>query len=121
MLLCTLCHMCLHIKLLYTKILQIITGGVSHSCFFLFNGPIIIIIKVLFMGHVFRSGIFIHFKFIEYSYVSFLWFLVWVTFFTIYHLNVIISKGYPGGCFFRQVGHPQGVLLLSGRIPQNSI
>ena len=121
MLLCTLCCICLHIKILYTKILQIISGGTAHCCFFLFNGLVFIIIKVLFVGHVFQSRIFVYFKFIEYPYILFLWFLVWVTFFTIYHVDVIISKGYPGGCFFRHVGHPQGVLLLSGRIPQISI
>ena len=93
--------------------------GALHCCFFLFNGLIIIVIKVLFVGHIFQSGIFVHFKFIEYPYISFLWSLIWVTFFTIYHVDVIVSKGTMG--FFRHAGHPWGVLLLSGRIPQISI
>ena len=71
-----------------------IERGASYCCFFLLNGLIIIIIKVLFVGHIFLSGIFVYFKFIEYPYISFLWFLIWVTFFPIYHVYVIVSKGY---------------------------
>ena len=33
----------------------------------------------------------------------------------------LFLKATLGGYFFRQAGHPWGVLLLSGRIPQISI
>ena len=111
MLLCTLGCIRLHIKILYTKILQTISRGISHCCFFFFNGLVINIIKVLFVGHVFQSGIFVHLKFVEYPYILFLRFFVGVTFFTIYHVDIIISKGYPGWLFLvdmwaiHRVGH----------------
>ena len=73
------------------------------------------------MGHVFGSGIFVYLKFIQYSHISFSWFFIQVTLFIIYHVDIIFLKATLGGCFFKHVGHPWGVVLLSGRIPQISI
>ena len=53
------------------------------------------------MGHVFGSGIFIYLEFIQYSHVSCSWFFVWVTLFIIYHVDVNVSKGYPGWLFLQ--------------------
>ena len=53
------------------------------------------------MGHVFGSVIFIYLKFIQYSRISFSWFFVWVAFFIIYHVDVIVFKGYPGWLFLQ--------------------
>ena len=53
------------------------------------------------MGHIFGSGIFIYLRFIEHSHVSFSWFFVWVTLFIIYHVDVIVPKGYPGWLFLQ--------------------
>ena len=33
----------------------------------------------------------------------------------------LFLKATLGGCFFKQLGHPWGILLLSGRIPQISV
>ena len=94
--------------------------GSLHCSFFFFDWFIVIAIKFFFMWHVFVSRIFTYFKFIHYSQVSFFWFFICVTLLIIYHVHVIVLKGYMGGCFFKHVGHLWGVLLLSRRIPQIS-
>ena len=99
-LLCTLGYICLCIKILYAKFSNHKWGNITL--------PFLSLLwthnyhhQSLFVRHIFWSGIFIHLEFIEHPYISFLWFLVWVTFFTTYHVDVIISEGYPGWLFLQ--------------------
>ena len=64
------------------------------------------------MGHVFGSGIFVYLKFIQHSHVSFSWFFVWVTLFIIYHIDVVVPKGYPGWLFLQTCGPSMGCSFL---------
>ena len=53
------------------------------------------------MRHIFGSRIFIYLKFIQHSHVSFSWFFIQVTLFIIYHVDVVVPKGYPGWLFLQ--------------------
>ena len=64
------------------------------------------------MGHVFRSEIFIYLNFIQYSHISFSWFFIWVALFVIYHVDVIVSKGYPGWLFLQTCRPSMGCSFL---------
>ena len=51
------------------------------------------------MGHVYGNGIFAYFKLLQYSQVSFFQFFICVALLVIYHVNVIVLKGYLGWLF----------------------
>ena len=64
------------------------------------------------MGHSFGSGIIIYLKFIQYSHVSFSWFFIRVALIIIYHVDVIVPKGYPGWLFLQTCGQSMGCSSL---------
>ena len=64
------------------------------------------------MGHIFGSGIFVYLTFIQYSHVSFFCFFIWVALFIIYHVDIIVFKGYPGWLFLQTCGPSVGCSSL---------